>query len=142
MKQPSNTPPNGDFARYIERLTGANAGQDKREDFFQSGDDAQAGEPFVQGSGTPSAHGVPKPVAGMNFLKHAKWVAVAWIATQVLAKLVPGAGFFFIPLLIAYAVWVVFKLNLNSSGDLRKHLRELALNAIEDVKKSQHSPKK
>lgn len=134
MKQPSNTPPNGDFAHYIERLTGANAGQDKREDFYQSGDDAPAG--------TPSAHGVPKPVTGMNFLKHAKWVAVAWIATQVLAKLVPGAGFFFIPLLIAYAVWVVFKLNLNSSGDLRKRLRELALKAIEDAKKSQHSPKK
>lgn len=139
---PSDTPPNGDFARYVERLTGANAVPGKREDLFQSRHDAPASESFAECSGTPSVQARPQPLTGVNFLQHAKWVVVAWIATQALAKLLPGAGFLFIPVLLGYAAWVIFKLNLNSSADLKKRWCELAKKAVEEAKKAQHSHKK
>ncbi|MEO8390421.1 hypothetical protein [Polaromonas sp.] len=78
------------------------------------------------------------PVTGISLLTHIKWVVGLWIATQALAGLVPGAGFLFLPALLAYAAWVIFKVNRNSSGALVRRLRELARQAAEEAKKNQH----
>lgn len=147
MNHPSDTPPDGDFASYVERLTGANASAGAREDLLKpqgaKGAAAQSSPPsrFSASSGTPSVKPASAPVAGISLLTHVKWVVGLWIATQALSRLVPGAGFLFLPALLAYAAWVIFKVNRNSSGALVHRLRELARQAAEEAQKNQQSKK-
>ena len=136
MNLPSNTPPDGDFAAYIERLTRTgSAAASAREDLFQSPGSASAGTPFGAGPGMPSAKAAPHSAAGMSWLTHVKWLLAAWIAALVLGKLVPGVGFLFIPALLAYAAWVIFKVKRNASGTFMKRLGDL-------VTQAQHANKK
>lgn len=148
MIHPSDTPPDGDFASYVERLTGANAAAGAREDLLRPQapkDVSSSSQPpsrFSASSGTPSAKATAAPAAGMPILTHIKWVVGVWIATQALARLMPGAGFLFLPALLAYAAWVIFKVNRNSSGALVQRLRELAREAAEEARKNQQTKKK
>lgn len=148
MIHPSDTPPDGDFASYVERLTGANATAGAREDLLKPQgpkDVSASSQPpsrFSASSGTPSVKATAAPVAGMSILTHIKWVVGLWIGTQALAAFVPGAGFLFLPALLAYAVWVIFTVNRNSSGALVQRLRELARQVAEEAQKNQQSRKK
>ena len=150
MIHPSDTPPDGDFASYVERLTGANAAAGDREDLLKpqgakdvsSPSSSQPPSRFSASSGTPSVKAASTPAAGMPILTYIKWVVGLWIGTQALAAFVPGAGFLFIPALFAYAAWVIFTLNRNSSGALVQRLRELARQAAEEAQKNQQSRKK
>jgi hypothetical protein len=142
MNHPSDTPPDGDFARYVERLTGANAAAGAREDLLKPQADVSANPRFSASSGTPSVKAALAPLAGASFLTHVKWVVALWIATQALSMVVPGAGFLFLPALLAYGAWVVFKANRDSSGALVQRLRELARQAAEEAQKNQLPKKK
>lgn len=141
MTQPSDTPPGGDFAAYIERLTGANAADGPPEDLLKSQADASAGTPFAASTGRAPRKTLPDAVASVSFLGHLKWLVVAWFAIQALARWVPGAGFLFIPGLLAYVGWVIFTINRHSSGALLRRARALALQAVEEAKKSSSFPK-
>ena len=142
MNHPSDTPPDGDFASYVERLTGANAAAGAREDLLKPQQGVSANPRFSASSGTPSVKEALAPLAGVSFLTHVKWVVALWIATQALSRVVPGAGFLFLPALLAYGAWVVFKANRNSSGALVQRLRELARQAAEEAQKNQQPRKK
>jgi hypothetical protein len=81
MSLPSNTPPDGDFASYVERLTNANAAAGDRENRFKPpGENPPEIRPPA-GTGLPPA----KPAAakaGVPFLTHVKWVVALWIAAR------------------------------------------------------------
>jgi len=85
-----------------------------------------ADAPFAASSGIPSVKAALEPFAGISLLTHLKWVFVAWIGTQVLARVLPAAGFLFIPFLLAYAAWVVFRVNAPALGTLAKRFIDLA----------------
>lgn len=140
----SDTPPDGDFVAYIERLTGANAEAGPRENLLQSQPDAVT-RTFALSAGLPSVKTLPDVVEKIAFLEHIKWLALVWVALRVLNKyLLPGVGFLFIPVLLVYAGWVIFSVNRNSSGALAKqahelasHAQELASHAITSAKNTQ-----
>jgi len=150
---PSNTPPDGDFVRYVERLTSANANPDLNAhasaglggDRLKPEEKPSRRTPSPTTAATPSA----KPAftsagtsGGAAFITHVKWVVILWFATQALSALVPGAGFLFLPALLVYGVWAIFQANRASSGALLQRLRELAEQAAEEARKNQLSKKK
>jgi hypothetical protein len=141
---PSDTPPDGDFASYVERLTNANAAAGAREDLFkpQEKTSLRASSAVAARTATPPAKPAPAVVTGAAFLTHVKWVVVLWIATQALSAVLPGAGFLFLPALLAYGAWAIFQANRQSSGALVQRLRELARQAAEEAQKHQPPKKK
>ena len=118
---PSNTPPDGDFARYIERLTNTKVDPLVRLSLLS---------PAARGGGLPGGaansaaskelldKAIFESLSKTPFMTHLKWVVGVWIATQFLARLVPGMGFLFVPALLAYAGWLLFKVNRDTSGAL------------------------
>jgi len=152
---PSNTPPDGDFVRYVERLTKANesanassnahASAGIHEDRLKPQDNPSLRAPsatVAKPSAKPVSASASATASGAAFVTHVKWVVILWFATQSLSALVPGAGFLFLPALLVYGAWAIFQANRDSSGALVQRLRELARQAAEEAQKNQPSKKK
>lgn len=154
MNLPSNTPPDGDFVRYVERLTKANesanassnahASAGIHDDRLKPKEKPSLRVPSPATIATPSSKPTVTSAAasGAAFITHVKWVVILWFATQALSALVPGAGFLFLPALLVYGAWAIFQANRDSSGALLERLRELARQAAEEAQKNQPSKKK
>ena len=125
MMQASNTPPDGDFVRYVERLTAAQAVARERP---AVGIPVAAAVPPSVKAGLPS-------VARIPLLQHVKWAVGLWAATHILAWFVPGAGFWFIPLLAVYAAWVLYGLKSQTPGAFVRELAARARRAAEEARK-------
>jgi hypothetical protein len=136
---PSNTPPDGDFVAYVERLThtNAHASAEAREDGLKPREKTAPRAPSPAGIATPPAKSELVAATGAAFVTHVKWVVILWIATQVLSEVVPGAGFLFLPALLAYGAWAIFQANRRSSGALLQRLRELAQQAAKEAEETQ-----
>lgn len=140
MMQPSNTPPDGDFVRYVERLTAGKAAPGAQENFFDPKKSMPADASRDALAGRPSVRAGLQPLAQIPFLTHVKWVVALWIATQALVWLVPGTGFLFIPVLALYAAWVIFSISRKPPGAFFRELGEMARRAAEEARKSQKPP--
>ena len=145
MMHASNTPPDGDFARYVEGLAGTKALPAVREDLFMPKDGGPVSASFAASSGQPSANTAPPALRGMSFFTHVKWVVALWIATQAFAKMVPAASLLFIPALLVYAVWVILRVSRDAVGGAEApaanpmvvRLSEIARRAAEKAKTAQ-----
>lgn len=149
MMHASNTPPDGDFVRYVERLTGSAAVPAVREDLFMPKDAGPGSTSFAASAGQPSAKAATASLSGLSFWTHVKWAVALWIATQALAKLIPAASHLFVPALMVYAVWVIFRVSRHAAisagkpdvnplvAPLVERLSELTRHAAEKAKTAQ-----
>lgn len=136
MQRPSDTPPDGDFARYVEKLSAASEAAVFAK---QATADAQAPRGPVSAAAKPARREAvqstaPARPAGPSLWTVGKWVLMIWIALQLLSVLFPRAGMFSVPLLLAFAAWAIYRFKKSSSGLLTGRLRELAEQAAKEFK--------
>ena len=151
MIRQSDTPPDGDFAAYIERLAARNAVAGKHEckgaleplhADRSAPSSLPAAAPVLRPIGTPAVAAASQLIAGVPWLTHLKRLVVAWVATQLLAMVVPWAGFLFVPVFLAYAGWLIFNLDRESSGAMINRVRALLAHASDEAGKAQVSHQK
>lgn len=141
MPLTSDTPPNGDFARYVERLV-----NDAARAANAPGATAPSRPPARATAPVPVRHQDARkntPSAGSTAPPFDKpprlvWIVaggflVAWIALQVVELFVPTAGDFAGLLFVAFIVWAFFQIRNGGGLDylarLRGQLEKAAANA-------------
>ena len=118
---PSNTPPNGDFVRYVERLSGAPVAAGSKED-LRVPQPNPAGMPLSTNAGLLTGEVSTKLVTGQSLVHHIKWLASAFVIIQVIGIFIPVVSFLFFPILLAYVVWAIFKAKRLNSKSLATKL--------------------
>jgi len=135
VNRPTNTPPDGDFVRYIERLAAGKVAPGSQGPVMTPQKAVPGAAPLAIDFGrTPPVAGQDMP-AGISFAQHVKWAIGLWLATQLLARFVPGAGLWFVPVLALYAAWVIYSLIRKPSGAFIQALSEWASRKAQKIRK-------
>ena len=135
MHLPSDTPPDGDFVRYVEKLSAASAAAVLAKQPMAGAQTHRGQVPAAARSvREPAQSATPAKSAGPSLWTVGKWVLMIWVALQLFSVLLPRAGIFSVPLLLAFAAWAIYRFKKSPPALLSGRLRELAEQAAKEFK--------
>ena len=123
-------PPDGDFVRYVEQLSLANERKPHLSSkALRDASGTSHGSEAIKSKDTALpllSAALANSFSISSLVKPLRWLVFICIATQLLSNWLPGAGFLFIPLFLAWAVWWFFKFKDGAIQELVARLKAAA----------------